>query len=112
MEGHLERDGHRTWYRVVGELDAEALRAPVVICHGGPGATHDYVEPIAELHRSGRAGVRYDQLGNGRTGDLPDVDASFWTTLLFKDELMILVARLGIAGRYRVLDELWGGMLA
>jgi hypothetical protein len=33
----------------VGELDPEALRAPLLICHGGPGATHDCVEPIAEL---------------------------------------------------------------
>jgi L-proline amide hydrolase len=40
MEGHLERDGHTTWYRVVGDLDPDALHAPVVICHGGPGATH------------------------------------------------------------------------
>src|SRR5215218_4577911 len=87
MEGHLSRDGHRTWYRVVGDLDPDALHAPVVICHGGPGATHDYVEPIAELHRSGRACVLYDQLGNGRSDHLPDADRSFWTTQLFKDEL-------------------------
>jgi L-proline amide hydrolase len=55
MEGHLEHDGHRTWYRVVGNLDPDASRAPVVICHGGPGATHDYLAPVAELERSGRA---------------------------------------------------------
>ena len=76
MEGHFERGGHRTWYRVVGELDPEALHAPVVICHGGPGATHHYVAPIAELHRSGRACVLYDQLGNGNSDHLPDADAS------------------------------------
>ena len=28
MEGHLERDGHKTWYRVVGDLDPDALHAP------------------------------------------------------------------------------------
>ena len=48
MEGHLQLGGHRTWYRVVGDLDASAPQAPVIICHGGPGATHDYVAPIAE----------------------------------------------------------------
>ena len=112
MEGHLERDGHRTWYRVVGALDPDALHAPVVICHGGPGATHDYVAPIAELHRSGRACVLYDQLGNGRSDHLPDADPSFWTTQLFKDELAALVDHLGIAGRYHVLGQSWGGMLA
>ena len=74
MEGHLERDGHKTWYRIVGDLDPDALHAPVVICHGGPGATHHYVAPIAELHRSGRACVLYDQLGNGNSDHLPDAD--------------------------------------
>jgi L-proline amide hydrolase len=112
MEGHLECDGHRTWYRVVGALDPDALHAPVVICHGGPGATHDYVEPIAELHRSGRACVLYDQLGNGRSDHLPDADPSFWTTQLFKDELSALVEHLGIDARYHVVGQSWGGMLA
>ena len=112
MEGYLERDGHRTWYRVVGELEPDALRAPVVICHGGPGGTHDYVAPIAELHRSGRACVLYDQLGNGRSEHLPDADPSFWTVQLFKDELAALVEELGIAGRYHVVGQSWGGMLA
>jgi L-proline amide hydrolase len=112
MEGYLERGGHRTWYRIVGELDPDALHAPVVICHGGPGGTHDYVEPIAELHRSGRACVLYDQLGNGRSDHLPDADPSFWTTQLFKDELAALVEHLGIDARYHVLGQSWGGMLA
>jgi len=111
MEGHLERDGHRTWYRVVGDLDPDALRAPVVICHGGPGGTHDYVEPIAELSRFGRACVVYDQLGNGRSDHLPDADPAFWTAQLFKDELAALVEHLGIAGRYHVVGQSWGGML-
>jgi L-proline amide hydrolase len=112
MEGHLESGGQRTWYRVVGDLDASAPKAPVVICHGGPGATHDYVEPIAELSRSGRACVVYDQLGNGRSDHLPDADPSFWTVELFERELTALAAHLGIAERYHVIGQSWGGMLA
>jgi L-proline amide hydrolase len=113
MEGHLERNGHRTWYRVVGELAQDAARAPVVICHGGPGATHDYVSPIAsQLAHSGRACVLYDQLGNGRSDHLPDADPSFWTVELFERELAALVEHLGIAARYHVLGQSWGGMLA
>jgi L-proline amide hydrolase len=42
----------------------------------------------------------------------PTSDASFWTTQLFKDELTALVEHLGIAGRYHVLGQSWGGMLA
>jgi L-proline amide hydrolase len=113
MEGHLERDGHRTWYRVVGDLDPGSSRAPVVICHGGPGATHDYVAPIASrLVGSGRACVLYDQLGNGRSDHLPDADPSFWTVELLERELAALVQHLGIDGRYHVLGQSWGGMLA
>jgi L-proline amide hydrolase len=112
VEGHLESGGHRTWYSVVGDLDASAQRAPVVICHGGPGATHDYVAPIAELHRSGRACVLYDQLGNGRSDHLPGADPSFWTVDLFERELVALAEHLGIAGRYHVIGQSWGGMLA
>jgi L-proline amide hydrolase len=113
MEGHLEHDGHRTWYRVEGNLEPDASLAPVVICHGGPGATHDYVAPIAsQLAGSGRACVLYDQLGNGRSDHLPDAPASFWTVELFERELAALVAHLGIGGRYHVLGQSWGGMLA
>jgi L-proline amide hydrolase len=113
MEGHLEHDGHRTWYRVEGNLGPDASPAPVVICHGGPGATHDYVAPIAtQLTASGRACVLYDQLGNGRSDHLRDADTSFWTVDLFERELAALVAHLGIDGRYHVLGQSWGGMLA
>jgi L-proline amide hydrolase len=112
MEGHLRLGGHRTWYRVVGDLDTGARRAPAIICHGGPGATHDYLEPIAELNRSGRACILYDQLGNGRSDHLPNADGSFWTAGLFERELAALAAHLGIAGRYHVIGQSWGGMLA
>jgi L-proline amide hydrolase len=114
MEGHLQLGGHRTWYRVVGEFDASARRGPVIVCHGGPGATHDYVAPIAEqLASTARGGLRpLDQLGNGRSDHLPDADPSFWTVDLFERELTALADHLGIAGRYHVVGQSWGGMLA
>ena len=83
-----------------------------MICHGGPGAAHDYCEPIADLSRSGRACVLYDQLGCGKSELLPDAPADFWTPQLFKDELVELTRHLGIAGRYAVVGQSWGGMLA
>jgi L-proline amide hydrolase len=104
------RDGRETWYRVVGDLDAGPT--PVVICHGGPGAAHDYLEPVAELAGYGRACVLYDQLGCGRSTHLPGAPAEFWTVQLFKDELVDLTRELGIADRYAVVGQSWGGMLA
>jgi L-proline amide hydrolase len=96
------------WHRVVGEGD----KTPVVICHGGPGAGHDYVEPIAELSRFGRRCVLYDQFGCGRSEHRPDAPPEFWTVQLFKDELVELTRHLGIADRYAVVGQSWGGMLA
>jgi len=110
-EGYLERDGHKTWYRIVGDV-TRGGPLPVVILHGGPGAAHDYCEPIADLAVDGRAAVLYDQLGCGLSDHLPDAPADFWTVQLFKDELDALVAHLGIADRYAVVGQSWGGMLA
>ncbi len=108
----MQWDGHETWYRVVGELDPVAPLTPVVICHGGPGASHDYCEPIADLSRYGRACVLYDQLGCGRSEHLPDAPSGFWTPQLFKDELVALTRHLGVEERYVVIGQSWGGMLA
>lgn len=111
-EGRMAWNGHETWYRIVGELDPAPERTPVVICHGGPGASHDYCEPIAELHRFGRSCVLYDQVGCGKSTHLPDAPAEFWTPELFKDELTRLTRHLGISDRYAVVGQSWGGMLA
>jgi L-proline amide hydrolase len=105
----MTRDGNETWYRVVGDLDSGPT--PVVICHGGPGAAHDYTESIANLSRFGRACVLYDQVGCGNSTHLPDAPADFWTVQLFKDELVDLTHELGIADRYAVVGQSWGGML-
>jgi L-proline amide hydrolase len=109
-ESRMIRDEYETWYRVVGDLSSGPT--PVVICHGGPGAAHDYTEPIAELSRFGRGCVLYDQLGCGQSSHLPDAPADFWTVQLFKDELVDLTRHLGIAERYAVVGQSWGGMLA
>ncbi len=109
-EGRMSWNGRETWYRVVGDLDAGPT--PVLVLHGGPGAAHDYTEPIAELSRYGRGCVLYDQVGCGRSTHLPDAPAEFWSPQLFKDELVALTGRLGVRDRYAVVGQSWGGMLA
>lgn len=116
-EGYAGFEGHRTWYRVVGELPAGAGPAPLVTLHGGPGATHDYLLSLADLAGAdladgGRAVIFYDQTGNGKSTHFPDRGAGFYTVDLFKRELANLIGHLGISGRYHVLGQSWGGMLA
>jgi len=109
-EGRMAWNGNETWYSVVGELDSGPT--PVIICHGGPGAAHDYTEPIAELSRFGRGCVLYDQVGCGKSTHLADAPAEFWSPQLFKDELVELTRHLEVADRYAVVGQSWGGMLA
>jgi L-proline amide hydrolase len=103
----------QTWYRVTGELRPgdTAAPAPLVVLHGGPGATHDYLLSLADF-ADGRAVVHYDQLGNGRSTHYPERGADFWTVDLFVRELHNLVGALGIADRHHVLGQSWGGFLA
>ena len=110
QEGMAPFGSYRTWYRVTG--DPSARKAPLVVLHGGPGCTHDYVDAFKGLAARGRAVVHYDQLGNGRSTHLRDKGANFWTPRLFLDELENLLRHLKIDGRYHVLGQSWGGMLA
>ena len=112
-EGRAPFRDWETWYRITGDLEATAAagRAPLVVLHGGPGATHDYTLKIARIAESGRAVVHYDQLGCGRSTHLRDQGPDFWTVQLFLDELDNLLGHLGIADRYAVLGQSWGGML-
>lgn len=110
----LDGEVAATWFRVTGDLRTEdaGAPAPLLVLHGGPGATHDYLLSLADLAGGGRAVVHYDQLGNGRSTHLPDRGAEFWTVELFVRELHNLVGDLGIAGRHHVLGQSWGGFLA
>ncbi len=100
----------QTWFRITGDLRPGTT--PVVAAHGGPGGTHDYLLTMADLSRSGRPIVHYDQLGNGNSTHLRDRGADFWTVDLFLDELDNLLDKLGIASAYHLLGQSWGGMLA
>ena len=111
-EGELHWDEGWTWYRVVGDPGSGGF-APLVLLHGGPGAPHDYLEPLSALtDQTGRACVFYDQLGCGRSQHLPDAPQGFWLPELFCRELDALLAHLQISDRYHVLGQSWGGMLA
>jgi L-proline amide hydrolase len=110
IEGYVPFGEHQTWYRITGDLVRG--KTPLVVVHGGPGCTHDYVDAFADLAASGRAVIHYDQLGNGNSTRLPEKPEDFWTVDLFLDELDNLLSHLGIAERYMLLGQSWGGMLS
>ncbi|WP_208951094.1 proline iminopeptidase-family hydrolase [Rahnella sp. ChDrAdgB13] len=108
-EGYAPFQEYQTWYRISGDLSRG--KTPLVIAHGGPGCTHDYVDAFRDIARTGRAVIHYDQIGNGRSTHLPDKPAGFWQPSLFLAELDNLLRNLGIEENYALLGQSWGGML-
>jgi proline-specific peptidase len=107
IEGTVPFRGYRTWFRRVGTC--RAGRLPILVLHGGPGATHAYLEPLAALAEHGREVVFYDQIGCGRS-DRP-LDPAFYDVQLFVEELTAVREALGLE-RVHLLGQSWGGMLA
>jgi proline-specific peptidase len=103
--GFVPVSGGNVWYRRLGEGDA----TPVLLLHGGPGAAHDYLEPLAERLAAHRPVIVYDQLGCGRS-DAPD-DPSLWTVDRSVEELDQVREALGL-GRIHLFGQSWGGWLA
>ncbi len=107
-EGIVPFRGHRTWYRVVGELPARR-GLPLLVLHGGPGFPHDYLEDLARLAEDERTVVFYDQIGCGKS-DHPDENA-LWTMSTFVEEVATVRDALGL-DQIHLLGHSWGGWLA
>lgn len=103
-EGRVSVTGGEVWYRVTGQGD----EVPLLALHGGPGAGHDYLEPLDALADE-RPVVFYDQLGCGRS-DRP-ADTSLWRIERFVHEVDEVRAALGLE-RIHLLGQSWGGWLA
>ncbi len=107
-EGYLSFRDFKIWYRIIGHED-QSGKLPLLCLHGGPGAAHDYLEPLQEIARSGRRVIVYDQLGCGNS-DHPH-DPSLWTAELFVEELAIVRKALDL-DHLHLFGQSWGGMLA
>jgi len=103
-ERFLDAPGGRIWVDVVGSGDG----TPLLVLHGGPGASSGYLRSLAVLGDE-RPVVFYDQLGGGKS-DRPD-DASLWTLERFTRELAGLREQLGLR-RVHVLGHSFGAALA
>ena len=104
-EGKIPVPGGNVWYRIAG---ADSPGTPLLVLHGGPGAGHDYLEPLQALADE-RPVIFYDQLGCGRS-DIPD-DASLWRVDRFVEEVAVVRKALGL-DRIHLLGQSWGGWLA
>lgn len=84
----------------------------VLLLHGGPGMTHEYMECFETFfQKEGFEFYEYDQLGSYYS-DQP-VDDRLWTTDRFVDEVEQVRKAIGAdKSNFYVLGNSWGGILA
>ncbi len=102
--GMIAVPGGKVWYRRVGS----GRKPPLLLLHGGPGAGHDYLLPMAALADE-RPVIFYDQLGTGRS-DAPE-DEKLYHIERFVEEVDAVRAALGLH-EIMLFGNSWGSMLA
>jgi proline iminopeptidase len=96
---------YNVWTKKVGDG-----KIKVLLLHGGPGFSHDYMECYEDfLPKEGMEIYYYDQLGCGNS-DAP-ADTSLWNIPRYVEEVEEVRKGLGLDNFYLV-GHSWGGMLA
>jgi proline iminopeptidase len=103
QEGFVDANGVFIYYESIGR------GAPLVVLHGGPGASHDYLLPyLLPLARHHRV-LFIDERGSGRSGKLED--PSGYTIENMVADVEAVRQALGL-GRIDLLGHSYGGALA
>lgn len=101
-EGFVDSHNALIYYKIVGH------GAPLVIVHGGPGASHDYFLPyLLPLMRSNKL-VFIDERGSGRSSKLED--AKQYTIANMVEDIETVRQALGL-GKISLLGHSFGGAL-
>ena len=105
---HTPRGDFRVWTKRTGNNP----RLKVLLLHGGPAMTHEYLEAFDSFFPGeGIEYYYYDQLGSAYS-DQPN-DDELWTIPRFVDEVEQVRVALGLdRSNFCLLGHSWGGMLA
>ena len=103
-EGRAKVPGGTIWWKQVGS----GSKPPLLTLHGGPGAGHNYLLPLAAL-ADDRPVIFYDQLGCGKADSPPD--ETIYTIQRSVDEVDAVRKALGLE-RIVLFGHSWGSMLA
>jgi proline iminopeptidase len=98
----------KVWTKRIGNNP----RIKVLLLHGGPAMTHEYMECFESFFpKEGFEFYEYDQLGSYYS-DQPK-DSSLWTTARFVEEVEQVRRALGLnKDNFYLLGNSWGGILA
>ena len=98
----------KVWTKRIGNNP----RIKVLLLHGGPAMTHEYMECFESFFpKEGFEMIEYDQLGSYYS-DQPR-DSSLWTTARFVEEVEQVRKALNLdSSNFYLLGNSWGGILA
>jgi proline iminopeptidase len=103
QEGFVDADGVLIYYWIIGRGQ------PLMIVHGGPGASHDYFLPwLVPLARTNRL-IFIDERGSGKSERLED--ATRYTVESMADDAEAVRQALGL-GKISLLGHSYGGVVA
>ncbi len=105
-DGFVNVQGNDFYYRLFGE---ENRGRNVVCLHGGPGATHEYLLPMADIVQRGYMVILYDQLGCGKS-QLP-ANPALLTIERAVEDLEVFRKKMKL-GRIHLFGSSYGGLLA
>lgn len=107
-EGYIKFKNYQTYYRIV---NPNGKKTPLLLCHGGPGSTHNAFEALDSLAlEDDRPLIMYDQIGCGLSSSAPG-HLELWNKNTWVDELINLRKELHL-DHLHLLGHSWGGMLA
>lgn len=95
--------------RIYFKLYDASSRINLMVLHGGPGASHDYLLPLAELSNYGINVLFYDQFGSGRSDEPSDLSKY---TVDYGVEEAEEVRKQIFNDKVVMLGHSYGGMLA
>lgn len=95
----------------VSENDnTKALKAPIILVHGGPGIPSDYLIPLTEcMKQKDRCVITYDQIGCGESNEPSDINA--YSIDYAVDDLEKLIYHLNLK-KFHLCGHSFGGILA
>lgn len=105
-EGFLEINGLKLFYRRYGKGNRHKL----LTLHGGPGGTHEYMLPLADLAERGFDVVFYDQFGCGKS-DYPKNESDYSLEYAIEEVEGVRKALFG-EEKVNLFGSSWGGLLS
>jgi proline-specific peptidase len=105
-QGTIDSHGGKIWYGLTGNSESSAT--PLIVIHGGPGMSHNYLYPLTDLADE-RQVIFYDQLDAGLSERSNDPEN--WNIARFLSEVDDLRDALNLR-KVAIFGNSWGGTIA